>query len=150
MDNSSWEVCIQWIVGHGPELCVVIYIGYWFSLVECWINFRIGLWGSHKNRIDHVHKNRMGRARESHGTHTDRMHGNHMGHIQIACTRIAQDAHVGSSMKRKTPVFPSMFFNEWILSRNIQITCMSFKSLDLYSTMLFEAISFRFVRSREP
>ena len=57
----------------------------------------------------------MGRARESHGTHTDRMHGNHMGHIQIACTRIAQDAHVGSSMKRKTPVFPSMFFNEWIL-----------------------------------
>ena len=70
---------------------------------------------AHKTCIDHVHKNRMGRAWESHGTHTDRMHGNHMGHIQIACTRIAQDVHVGSSMKRKTPVFPSMFFNEWIL-----------------------------------
>ena len=51
-DTSSWGDWKQWIVGHGPKHIVSCCYLYkvlkcnWFSVVRCWINFKIGFWGS--------------------------------------------------------------------------------------------------------
>ena len=43
------------------------------------------------------------------------VHGNCTHYVQAMCTGIEQDAHVGSSMRKNSLVFPGTFFNEWIL-----------------------------------
>ena len=89
-------------------------------------------------------------AQELHGTHIGRVHKNRMGHAQAACTRIAWNAHMGSSIRERLQFFQAYPSTNGFRSRNIQITSMSFKSLNIYSIMIFEAIIFRYIRFREP
>ena len=49
-------------------------------------------------------------ARESHGKRIGCVHRNRKGYAQATCMGISQDEHVGSGMKRDSPVFLTMFF----------------------------------------
>ena len=82
---------------------------------------------------------------------TSRMHENRMECIQAMYMGIAQDAHMGSSMRRETLQFSHTCSSmDGFCYGNIQITCVSFKSLDLYSIKIFETVIFHYIRSKEP